>query len=60
MWILARDNSSHYYVIPENRLDAWDDWRSLPDDDQAGWIVPDYATRVAGYQAVRFPAWEQR
>jgi len=41
-FFLDRDNSSHWYIVPADRRAEWNAWRNIPEDDDRGWIVPDW------------------
>ena len=47
-YFLSQDNSSHWYVVPVSRVDDWNYWVNLPEDDEDGWETPDYAREVGG------------
>jgi hypothetical protein len=51
---LVQDNDSHWYVIPDDKLPEWEEWRDIPGSDERSWELPDYATEVSGYQSVTF------
>lgn len=45
---LVSDNSGHDYVIPSEKLNEWDVFMQIPDDDERSWDVPDWAHRIDG------------
>ena len=47
-FFLARDNDSHWYVVPVLKQAAFNEWISLPEGDERGWSVPDYVQPVGG------------
>lgn len=47
-YYLARDNSGHWYVVPDGRRSDWVAWTLLPEDDERAWDAPDWAQRVNG------------
>ena len=47
-FFLGRDQSSHWYVIPEEHRAAWEEWCDLDEDDEASWIAPKFAIPVNG------------
>lgn len=54
-FILARDNDCHWFVIPVARQQEWDEWCAIPEGDERGWDVPDFALEVGGsYSNVTF------
>lgn len=46
--ILVQDNDSHWYVIPKDKNDAWNDFCAIPSDDERAWDIPDFAEQVGG------------
>lgn len=42
-YFLDRDNSGHWYVVPERYRTEWEAWVELPEEDEASWEVPAYA-----------------
>ena len=47
-YFLTVDNSSHWYIVPVERREEWNDWREIPETDERAWFAPDYATAVDG------------
>lgn len=47
-FVQVRDESSHRYYIPFDRLEHWWEWSEIDEDDPASWDVPDYARRIDG------------
>jgi hypothetical protein len=47
-YFLSQDGSSHWYIIPLNKMQEWDEWVNIDEDDPEGWKVPDYAQVVGG------------
>ena len=45
---IGADTSGHEYFVPVINRDDWDKWSQLPEDDEAGWETPGYATRIDG------------
>lgn len=43
-----QDNDSHWYLVPVDRRAEWDAWRAIPEGDERGWEVPDFAKRMDG------------
>lgn len=49
-YFIGFDSSGHRYLVPyEYRID-WERWCEIPEDDEAGWEVPDHidAVRIDG------------
>lgn len=60
-YFLDTDDSAHWYVVPDDKRDAWDEWRELDDDDPRGWDEPEWANRIGGHPRwVVFPSYEER
>lgn len=54
-FVLTRDNDSHWYVIPADKQSEWDDWCSIPSDDERSWTPPAFAKATGGSPSlVRF------
>lgn len=47
-YFLSQDQSAHWYIIPAERRAEWEQWCSLPEDDEASWEVPWFAQRIGG------------
>jgi hypothetical protein len=47
-YFLAKDNDSHWYVVPCDRQAEWDAWCTIVDGDERGWTPPDFVQRVGG------------
>ena len=47
-YILIQDNNSHWYVIPKDKEDEWNQWCELDTDDEASWEAPEFADEVWG------------
>lgn len=43
-FFLSQDDDSHWYIIPIERQQEWDNWRAMNDD----FSVPPYAIPVNG------------
>lgn len=42
------DDGGHHYIVPVAKAREWSDWIDLPEDDEAGWEVPEWAKRIDG------------
>ena len=51
-YYLARDNDCHWYVVPVDRSEEWEEWLSLDSDDQRSWEAPAWARAVGGSPSV--------
>lgn len=47
-YFLSRDNSCHWYIIPEEYRTAWTAFLNLDEDDEQSWDIPTFATAVGG------------
>jgi hypothetical protein len=47
-YFLDRDNSSHWYLIPVSKADAWYKFSAIDEDDPRGWKVPKWAKPIGG------------
>jgi hypothetical protein len=47
-YFVGSDNSGHEYYVPISKRDDFQAWAELPEDDEAGWEVPEYAKRIDG------------
>ena len=47
-FFLDMDSSFHWYLVPVCRRAEWEAWNALDDDNEAGWVAPDYANRLNG------------
>lgn len=58
-YILTQDNDSHWYVIPDQMELDWNAFCEIPEGDERGWEVPEWAERVGGSQSlVKFTEFE--
>lgn len=53
-WMLATDNSGHWYLIPAERLSDWGTWLDLDEDDEQSWEAPEFAKRIDGPHMMTF------
>ena len=55
-YFLSQDNDSHWYVIPSEKEEDWNDFLDIDEDDEASWDIPDWADAIGGSPSlVRFP-----
>ena len=47
-FFFARDNSCHWYMVPERTRSVWDAWSELDEDDEESWEAPEGAVLVNG------------
>jgi len=55
-YCLVGDDSGHHYIIPFDKIDDWNHFMEIPDDDPTSWNVPGYAERLDGGRLV-FSNW---
>lgn len=59
-FFLSHDEDDHWYLIPVENFDEWQDWINLStrdwaeDDDRPDWEVPEYAKLIDGPQVLSF------
>lgn len=53
-YFLGQDGSGHWYLVPVEHQDEWNDWRDLPEDDEAAWQEPAWAKRLNGGPSITF------
>lgn len=56
---LTRDNDAHWYVVPVERSEEWEDWLALDSDDQRSWETPAWAKRVDSPSTLSFAEWTE-
>lgn len=59
-YCIVSDDDGHYYVIPVNRFEEWDEWvyKTVPYSIERG-CTPEWADSVGGCQSpVNFPSYE--
>lgn len=47
-FFLSMDNDGHWFIIPVERRDEWNDWIDLDQSDEASWDVPEWADDLNG------------
>jgi len=47
-YFLGQDESSHWYLVLEDRVADWSKWLSLASDDPESWETPKCAIRLDG------------
>lgn len=51
-YFFGQDQSSHWYLIPDDRRLEWDTWTNLDEDSEAAWTAPDFAEELGHH-----PSW---
>jgi len=51
---LVRDNDCHWYLIPADKKQEWNDWCDLDSDDEASWNTPDFAVAIDSPSEIPF------
>jgi hypothetical protein len=47
-YFLNTDNDSHWYLIPTEKREEWENWCELPEGDENSWNVPEWAEALGG------------
>lgn len=56
-YMITSDNDGHYYVIPVDKTEEWDEFCESPDYENVE--LPDYADEIGGCSTlVHFPSYE--
>ena len=50
-YFLDPSNNCHWFVIPCANKKEWNEWLSLPDDDERGWTAPTFARSATIYSS---------
>jgi hypothetical protein len=53
-YLIVRDNSCHWYCIPETKKEEWEEFCNIPEDDEASWSPPSFAVGIDGPHDVAF------
>lgn len=53
-YIVVKDNDTHRYQIPKSKLEDWEEFCEIPEDDERSWDVPDWAERIDGHPVKSF------
>lgn len=56
---LTRSNDAHWYVVPAERGEEWEEWLALDTDDQRSWEAPVRARCVDSPSTVSFAEWTE-
>ena len=59
-YFLDQDNSSHWYLVQEDKREEWTAWLDLPFDDPKGWDAPDFAKPIDGFWNITFTDPQER
>jgi hypothetical protein len=58
-YFVDTDNDAHWYVVPDELRDVWNEWLDLDDEDPDSWDVPDGVVRIPGHPSlIVFPSYE--
>lgn len=47
-YFLDQDQSCHWYLVPLENSQEWEDWLEIDEDDEKSWEVPGFARRLDG------------
>ena len=53
-WFFSTDQSSHWYLVPDERRAEWHTWQLLDEDDERSWQVPPFAYRISSHGSWTF------
>ncbi len=57
-YFLTQDSDSHWYVVPVDKEDEWNNWCEIDSDDERAWTPPLWAVEVGGSPTtVHFTNW---
>jgi hypothetical protein len=60
-FFLDQDQSSHWYVVPEEIRAKWQAWCELDEDNPEAWEAPEGAIRMDGApHRITFENWKER
>jgi hypothetical protein len=51
-YFLDRDSDGHWYLVPADKRKEWNNWMNIPEDDEASWDVPLFATVLGHHPAL--------
>lgn len=54
LYMLGQDNSCHWYILPADKKDEWEEWLSIDEDDERSWDVPEFAQFIDGWHKLYF------
>lgn len=47
-YYLDTDNDSHWYLIPVQHREEWNEWLEIDSDDERAWTPPAFAEALGG------------
>jgi hypothetical protein len=53
-FFLSRDCSGHWYLIPLEKVIAWEKFSAIDEDDPRSWKVPKWAKMIDGAESITF------
>jgi hypothetical protein len=53
-YILAQDNSCHWYLLPFEKKAEFDEWLEIDEDDERSWTPPEFAKEIDGWHKLTF------
>lgn len=48
-FFFGQDNSCHWYLVPAEKRAEWDAWTALDEDDENGWVEPEWVVKIDGH-----------
>ncbi|MDB4491640.1 hypothetical protein N9260_01320 [bacterium] len=50
-FFLASDGDGHWFIVPSDKADEWEEWSNLSDDDERKRDAPSFAQPLGGCPA---------
>lgn len=47
-YFLDQDSSCHWYIIPVDKREEWNEWSNINEDDPRAWDAPEWAKMLGG------------
>ena len=57
---LTQDNDCHWYIIPTDKQEEWDEWLEIDSDDEKSWNVPTFASGIDSPEEIEFDEYDRR
>lgn len=56
-YCVVSDNDGHSYCIPALRIEEWNRFMEIPEDDERSWDIPKFAVRIDGRFTFALPSY---
>jgi hypothetical protein len=53
-YILGQDNSCHWYLLPADKKEEWEEWLDISEEDERSWTLPEFAKFIDGWHKLSF------